>query len=47
VLTRFLTQLPHRISVGKGNVLLNSVLIEVDESTGKANYISRIDREIE
>jgi metallophosphoesterase (TIGR00282 family) len=47
VLTRFLTQLPHRISVGKGNVLLNSVLIEVDESTGKANYITRIDREIE
>jgi len=26
---------------------LNSVLIEVDESTGKANHISRIDREIE
>jgi metallophosphoesterase (TIGR00282 family) len=47
VLTRFLTQLPHRISVGKGNVLLNSVLIEVDESTGRANYIRRIDREIE
>jgi metallophosphoesterase (TIGR00282 family) len=47
VLTRFLTQLPHRISVGKGNVLFNSVLIEVDESTGRANYISRIDREIE
>jgi metallophosphoesterase (TIGR00282 family) len=47
VLTRFLTQLPHRISVGKGNVLLNSVLIEVDESTGRANYISRIDRAIE
>jgi hypothetical protein len=47
VLTRFLTQLPHRISVGKGNILFNSVLIEVDESTGRTNYISRIDREIE
>jgi metallophosphoesterase (TIGR00282 family) len=47
VLTRFLTQLPHRISVGKGRIILNSVLVEIDEATGKAKHISRIDREIE
>jgi len=47
VLTRFLTQLPHRISVGKGSVILNSVLVEVEEATGIAKHISRIDREIE
>jgi len=47
VLRRFLTQLPHRISVGKGSVLLNSVLVEIEEATGRAKNISRIDREIE
>ena len=47
VLKRFLTQLPHRISVGKGSVLLNSVLVEIEEATGRAKNISRIDREIE
>ncbi len=47
VLRRFLTQIPHRISVGKGSVLLNSVLVEIEEATGRAKNISRIDREIE
>lgn len=47
VLTRFLTQLPYRISVGKGNVILNSVLIEIEETTGRAKHIERIDREFE
>ena len=47
VLTRFLTQLPYRISVGKGNVILNSVLVEIEETTGRAKHIKRIDREFE
>jgi len=47
VIKRFLTQLPRRLSVGKGCVLLNSVLVEVEEDTGKAKSISRIDKEIE
>ena len=47
VLRRFLTQIPHRISVGKGSILLNSVLVEIEEATGRAKNISRIDREIE
>lgn len=47
VLTRFLTQLPYRISVGKGNVILNSVLVEIEETTGRAKHIERIDREFE
>ena len=45
VIDRFLTQMPHRISVGKGKVFFNSVLIEIDEATGKATSIKRIDRE--
>lgn len=47
VIRRFLTQLPRRLSVGKGCVILNSVLVEVEEDTGKARSISRIDKEIE
>lgn len=47
VIKRFLTQLPRRLSVGKGCVILNSVLVEVEEDTGKARSISRIDKEIE
>jgi 2',3'-cyclic-nucleotide 2'-phosphodiesterase len=45
VIDRFLTQMPHRISVGKGRVSFNSVLIEIDKATGKATSIKRIDRE--
>jgi len=44
---RFLSQLPHRLSVGKGAVIFNSVLVEVEESTGRARSIVRIDRETE
>ena len=47
VLTRFLTQLPYRIAVGKGSVILNSVLVEIEETTGRAKHIKRIDREFE
>jgi len=46
VLHRFLTLMPHRLSVGKGNVIFNSVLVDVNENTGKAISIERIDREV-
>lgn len=42
VLQRFLTQMPHRLSVGKGPVTFNSVLIEI-EKNGQAKSITRID----
>jgi metallophosphoesterase (TIGR00282 family) len=47
VIRRFLTQMPHRLSVGEGRVLFNSVLIEVEQNTGKALSITRIDREVD
>ena len=47
VIRRFLTQLPHRLSVGKGSVVLNSVLVDVDERTGRATGITRVDRGVE
>jgi len=47
VINRFLTQMPHRISVGRGKVIFNSVMLDIDEKTGKAIHISRIDREVD
>jgi calcineurin-like phosphoesterase len=47
VIRRFLTQLPHRLSVGKGSLVLNSVLVDVDERTGRATGITRVDRNLE
>jgi len=47
VIERFLTLMPHRLSVGKGNPMLNSVLIDVDDKTGKALSINRLDLELQ
>lgn len=47
VLHKFLTLMPRRLSVGKGVVLFNAVMVEVDEITGKALAITRLTREIE
>jgi 2',3'-cyclic-nucleotide 2'-phosphodiesterase len=47
VLHRFLTQMPHRLSVGTGRNKFNSVLINVDDKTGVALSIERVDREVE
>jgi hypothetical protein len=46
VLRRFLTAMPVRLEVASGHALvLNSVLLEVDKGTGRAQRIQRIDRE--
>jgi calcineurin-like phosphoesterase len=46
VIERFLTLMPHRLSVGKGNPIFNSVLVDVDEDSGRASSISRLDLEL-
>jgi hypothetical protein len=46
VLERFLTSLPNRLSVADGPCMLNAALVEVDEDTGKASSIERIDRTV-
>jgi len=47
IIERFLTQLPSRFSpVEKGPAIFNSVLIDIDEASGRAQSIVRIDREI-
>ncbi|MDY6911957.1 MAG: TIGR00282 family metallophosphoesterase [Chloroflexota bacterium] len=44
VINKFLTQMPRRLSVGKGTVTFNSVLVEI-ETDGRAKNITRIDSE--
>ncbi len=47
VLQRFLTMLPHRLSVGTGKTIFNAVLVSIDDESGKATSIDRIDLEAE
>jgi metallophosphoesterase (TIGR00282 family) len=47
VLNRFLTAMPHRLAVGSGENVLNSVLISIDDKSGQALSIERVDREVE
>lgn len=46
VLQRFLTGMPHRLSVGEGKPVLNAIMVETDEKSGKATKIERICREM-
>jgi len=46
VVQKFLTQMPHQFTVASGPVTFNSVLIEIDDGTGKAVSVDRIDRVI-
>ena len=48
VINRFLTQLPTRMPVAEASqaIQFNSVLVEVDEATGQARSIARVDREL-
>ncbi|MGA2286220.1 MAG: TIGR00282 family metallophosphoesterase [Dehalococcoidia bacterium] len=45
VLQRFLTAMPVRLQPAGGPAVLNAVLVDVDEQTGRARSIVRVDRE--
>jgi metallophosphoesterase (TIGR00282 family) len=47
VLERFLTMIPHHLSVGKGKTVLNAIVVTVDDDSGKATRIERINREVD
>ena len=47
VLQRFLTAIPHRLTVGQGKTMFNAVLVRVDNESGKATSIERIYQEVE
>ena len=46
VLQRFLTAMPHRLTVGHGKAMFNAVMVRVDDQTGKALSIERVYREV-
>ena len=46
VIQRFLTGIPHRLSVAKGKTLFNAVLVRVDKDSGRAMSIDRIYEEV-
>ena len=45
VIRRFLTSIPHRLSVGRGKTMFNAMLVRVNDDSGKATSIDRIYRE--
>ena len=48
VLERFLNQTPRRLKVSNGKLVkFGSVMIDIDEDTGRATDIQRIDREVD
>jgi hypothetical protein len=42
IIERFLTGIPNKFDVAKGDIRLQAVLLDVDSITGKANSIERI-----
>lgn len=46
VIQRFLTHMPRRLSVGRGRVVFNSVMVETEAGTMRSVSISRIDKEV-
>jgi metallophosphoesterase (TIGR00282 family) len=45
VLQRFLTSMPVRLQPATGPAVLNAVLVDIDDATGRARHIERVDRE--
>jgi len=46
VIQRFLTMMPHHLSVGRGKPIFNAIMVDIDEKNGKATRIERISREL-
>jgi metallophosphoesterase (TIGR00282 family) len=46
VIQRFLTGIPNRLVVASGPVIFTAMLLDIDETTGKAKSIERIYREV-
>ena len=47
VIQRFLTMIPHSLPIGKGRVVFNGIIVEVDDISGQGRGIERIYREID
>jgi metallophosphoesterase (TIGR00282 family) len=46
ILSRFITQLPARFEMAEGDIQLHGVIIDIDEKTGRANSIKRIQEKL-
>lgn len=46
ILTRFITQLPTRFQMAEEDVRLQGVILDIDEKTGKANSIKRVQEKL-
>ena len=46
VLERFLNQTPRRLNVSSGPVRFNAAMVDIDEATGRATEIVRVDRQL-
>lgn len=46
ILTRFITQMPARFEMAEGDVQLHGAIIDVDEKSGKANSIKRVQEKL-
>jgi len=46
VLERFLTSVPVRFEVASNNVQLQGAVLDIDEATGRAQSIARIQRKL-
>ncbi|TRZ95572.1 TIGR00282 family metallophosphoesterase [bacterium] len=46
VLSRFLTAIPTRFDIAEGNIQLQAVVLDIDEKTGKARSIVRIQEKL-
>lgn len=46
ILTRFITQMPTRFEMAEGDIQLHGAVIDVDEKTGKANSIKRVQEKL-
>lgn len=46
VLSRFLTQMPTKFEMAEGDIQLHGVIFDIDEKTGKANSIKRVQKKL-
>jgi hypothetical protein len=47
IVDRFLTGMPRRFEVADGPVVFNSVLVEVDQASGHARSMERLDLDLD
>ena len=47
VIQRFLTGMPHHLSVGKGKPVLTAIMVKIDDESGLATSIDRIYQEVQ